>query len=39
VITGWNGEALALGFGVGIAAVIAGFGLSLRALPERMART
>jgi ABC-2 type transport system permease protein len=39
VITGWNGQALGLGFGVGIAAVVAGFALSLHALPERMART
>jgi ABC-2 type transport system permease protein len=39
VITGWDGRALALGFGTGAAIVVAGFGLSAAALSERMART
>jgi ABC-2 type transport system permease protein len=39
VITGWDARSLLLGFGVGIAVVVAGFGLSLAVLPERMART
>lgn len=39
VITGWDGQALALGFGTGIAAVILGFSLSASAMSERMART
>lgn len=39
VITGWDGEALALAFGVGLIVVIAGFALSIAVLPERMART
>ena len=39
VITGWNGEALALAFGVGLVIVVAGFVLSISVLPERMART
>ena len=39
IITGWNGEALGLAFGIGIAIVLVGFGLAVRALPQRMART
>jgi ABC-2 type transport system permease protein len=39
IITGWNGEALALAFGIGFAVVIVGFALAASALPERMART
>jgi ABC-2 type transport system permease protein len=39
IITGWNGEALGLAFGIGIAIVLVGFGLAIRALPQRMART
>jgi ABC-2 type transport system permease protein len=39
IITGWDGEALALAFGIGIAIVAAGFALAARALPQRMART
>jgi len=39
IITGWDWEALALAFGVGIAVVVAGFTLAALALPERMART
>jgi ABC-2 type transport system permease protein len=39
VITGWNGEALALGFGCAIAIAGAGLWLSSRALKTRMLRT
>ena len=39
VITGWDGEALALAFGVGLAIVVVGFSLAAAALPERLART
>lgn len=39
VIEGWNGQALALGFGVCIALAIVGLTLSTLALPGRMART
>jgi ABC-2 type transport system permease protein len=39
IITGWDGEALALAFGFGLAVVVAGFALAAAALPERMART
>ncbi|HWB22999.1 MAG TPA: ABC transporter permease [Gaiellaceae bacterium] len=38
VITGWDGEALALGFGIAGAIAIVGLGLSTRALGKRMAR-
>jgi ABC-2 type transport system permease protein len=39
IITGWDGEALALAFGIGLGIVALGFGLAVAALPERMART
>jgi ABC-2 type transport system permease protein len=39
IITGWDGQALALAFGVGLGVVAAGFALAAAALPERMART
>jgi ABC-2 type transport system permease protein len=39
IITGWDWEALGLAFGIGIAIVLVGFGLAVRALPQRMART
>jgi ABC-2 type transport system permease protein len=39
VITGWDGEALALGFGCAIALATIGIWLSSRALKSRMVRT
>ncbi len=39
IITGWDGEALALAVGVGLVLIVAGFALAASALPERMART
>ena len=39
VITGWDGEALGLAFGIGLGVVVAGFGRAAAALPQRMART
>ena len=39
VITGWDAEALALAFGVGLGIVVAGFSLAASALPERLGRT
>jgi ABC-2 type transport system permease protein len=39
IITGWNGQALALGFGVAIAIVVAGFALASASLEQRLART
>jgi ABC-2 type transport system permease protein len=39
VITGWNGEALALAFGVALVVFAAGLAASTTALRERMART
>jgi ABC-2 type transport system permease protein len=38
VITGWDGEALALGFGIAATIAVVGFTLSTRALHERLAR-
>jgi ABC-2 type transport system permease protein len=38
IITGWNGEALGLGFGVVIAVGIVALTLAVRALPQRLAR-
>jgi ABC-2 type transport system permease protein len=38
IITGWNGEALGLGFGIVIAMGIVALGLSAHALPRRLAR-
>ena len=38
IITGWNGEALGLGFGIVVLIGIAALALSAHALPERMAR-
>jgi ABC-2 type transport system permease protein len=38
IITGWDGEALALGFGIAAAIAVVGFTLSTRALHERLAR-
>jgi ABC-2 type transport system permease protein len=39
VIVGWDGEALALGFGVAIAIFVAGLAASTLALRERLVRT
>jgi ABC-2 type transport system permease protein len=39
IITGWDGQALGLAFGIGLGVVVAGFALAASALPERMART
>ena len=39
IITGWDGQALGLAFGIGLAVVVVGFALAVAALPERMART
>jgi ABC-2 type transport system permease protein len=39
IIGGWNAQALALGFGVAIAAFIGGMSLSAVSLRKRMART
>jgi ABC-2 type transport system permease protein len=39
IITGWNGEALALGFGIAAAIAVVGLTLSTRALRERLARS
>jgi ABC-2 type transport system permease protein len=38
IITGWNGEALGLGFGVVVAVGVVALTLSARALPRRLAR-
>lgn len=39
LITGWDGEALALGFGVAAALVVVGLGLASSALRTRLVRT
>ena len=39
IITGWDGQALALAFGIGLGVVVVGFLLAAAALPERLART
>ena len=39
IITGWDGEALALAFGCAGVVVLAGFTLAIRSLAERIART
>jgi ABC-2 type transport system permease protein len=39
IITGWDGEALALAFGLASVLVVAGFALAVGSLAERMART
>ena len=39
IITGWNGRALGLGFGIAAAIVVAGFVLAAGSLSERLART
>jgi ABC-2 type transport system permease protein len=39
VITGWDGEALAMGFGISAAAIVFFLALSSRALRTRLART
>jgi hypothetical protein len=39
IITGWDLQALALGFGVAGAIVVVGLALSVWALRERMARS
>jgi len=39
VITGWDAQALLLGFGIGIAVVVVGFTLAAASLSERLART
>ena len=39
LVTGWDGEALGLAFGIGLGVVVVGFALAVAALPERMART
>jgi ABC-2 type transport system permease protein len=38
IITGWNGEALALGFGIAATLAVLAITLSARALPGRLAR-
>jgi ABC-2 type transport system permease protein len=38
IITGWNGEALGLGFGVVVAVGVVALALSAHALPRRLAR-
>jgi ABC-2 type transport system permease protein len=38
IITGWNGEALGLGFGVVVAVGVVALALSAQALPRRLAR-
>jgi ABC-2 type transport system permease protein len=39
IITGWDAEALALGFGIAAAIAVGAFVLSIWALRERMARS
>jgi ABC-2 type transport system permease protein len=39
IISGWDGQALALAFGIGVAIVVAGFALAAASLSERLART
>ncbi len=39
IIVGWDGQAVALGFGFAVAISIAGLTLAARALPERLVRT
>ena len=39
IIQGWNGEALALAFGLSLAVVVGGFGMAALSLRERLART
>jgi ABC-2 type transport system permease protein len=39
VITGWDAQALLLGFGLALAVVVVGFGLAAASLSERLART
>jgi ABC-2 type transport system permease protein len=39
VITGWDAQALLLGFGLALAVVAVGFGLAAASLSERLART
>ena len=39
IITGWDGEALALGFGTAAVVAVAGLALAAAALPRRLART
>ena len=38
IITGWDGEALALGFGIALVVAVVAFALASHALKERMAR-
>lgn len=38
IITGWNGEALGLGFGILAVVAVAGLALAAAALPKRLAR-
>jgi ABC-2 type transport system permease protein len=38
IITGWNGEALGLGFGILAVVAVAGLSLAAAALPKRLAR-
>ena len=38
IITGWDGQALALGFGIAAAMAVLAMGLSARALRTRLAR-
>ena len=38
IITGWNGEALGLGFGIVALVAVVGLSLSSMALPNRLAR-
>ncbi len=39
IITGWNGEALLLGFGFAVLIGVVSIALASFALPERLART
>jgi ABC-2 type transport system permease protein len=39
IITGWDGQALALGFGIALVIVVAGLALASWALVDRLART
>jgi ABC-type multidrug transport system permease subunit len=38
IITGWDGEALALGFGIAALVAVTALTLAGRALPQRLAR-
>jgi len=38
IITGWDGEALALGFGIVVVLAVVALALAAQALPKRLAR-